>query len=397
MKPWPLLLPIALLTAILPTSSCKGSSLDSSLYTVEVVSGVRHVHNRAPQLGLAPGATLEFIGKIGRLESNEERELLYDPVDAARLPNGDILVLEGSGCKVKRFKKDHSFLSAFGQKGLGPGDFVSPYRLRLTSDGKALYVADTRISKFLLDGTFERSFKPELTVSGGSIGAEQSRSGMALLSASRVILPSAASLWAESGESKLLSVYDETGKVIRSFGAVEKYEDPKLTLNANIAYFVSDWADSVYVGYAYQNRIDKYSPDGRLIFSADRPLAYELKTEMRAVLFKSGAEEREFPWAAVTSVVKGLGLDQRNKLWVLTFLRQPNKFGEFEEGRNLADCYEYQVFDENGVFLFRVPFPNVRFDRVSMNGDRLFLIDSRTEACVYEYRILDATRLRSSG
>ena len=85
----------------------KDRPVDTSLFTVEVKDGVRHIHNHSPQLGNTPGARLELVGQIGKLEGKEEKDILYDPVDAVRLPNGDILILEGSGCAVKRYDKDH--------------------------------------------------------------------------------------------------------------------------------------------------------------------------------------------------------------------------------------------------------------------------------------------------
>ncbi len=76
------------------------SSIDTSLFTVEEIDGVRYVHNHASQLGYTSGVKLELLGKIGKLEGEEEKDILFDPVDAARLPNGDILILEERGCTV---------------------------------------------------------------------------------------------------------------------------------------------------------------------------------------------------------------------------------------------------------------------------------------------------------
>jgi len=212
---------------------------------------------------------------------------------------------------------------------------------------------------------------------------------MAVLSGPRVILPSHPSMWVDSGEYKLLSIYDKKGTIIRSFGAVKQYDDPRLILNANIVCFTNDNRDNIYLAYAYQNRVSKYLPDGQMIFSADRPLPYEVKNEVQAVLFKSGTVERELPWPSVSSVTKGINVDHKNRIWILTFLKQPNKFLTFDEAENLTDCYEFDVFDSNGILLFKVPFPNVRFDNFSICDDRMYLVDSQTESCVYEYRIVD--------
>ncbi|MCJ7578925.1 MAG: hypothetical protein MUP98_00140, partial [Candidatus Aminicenantes bacterium] len=285
---------------------CNKSSMDTSLFTVEVIDAVRYVHNFAPQLGDSTNVKLELLGKIGKLEAQEEKDILYDPVDAARLSNGDILILEGSGCSVKRYNKDHEFVSSFGQRGQGPGDFLSPYFLRLTEN--KIYVADSRISAFSLDGSFKDSFKPAVIAVFGSIGVQYRTSGMAVLPGSFVILPSHPSNWMDSGDHKLLSVYDKTGTILRSFGAVKLYENPELTLNANIVYFTKDSSENISLAYAHQNRIIKYSPEGKMFFSADRSLPYEIENVMKVELFKSGNIEREFPWPSTSSVSKGVGV-----------------------------------------------------------------------------------------
>jgi hypothetical protein len=284
--------------SVLVTACRTDAPVDTSKITIEILEGVRHIHNHAPQLESSSPVRLELIGKIGELEGKEDKDILYDPVDAARLPNGDILILEGSACTVKRYNKNHEFISSFGQKGLGPGDFISPYSLRLNRKKNKLYVADSQISLFSLDGRFIDSFRPaRARLSGGSSITQQYRTaGMALLSGSYVILPSDTSGWEDAGGRKLLSVYDEGGTIIRSFGSVKQFDDPHMTLNANIVFFSTDSEDNCYIVYAYQNRIDKYSRDGKIVFSSDRHLPYEIKNEMRELVFTSGPIKQVMSW-----------------------------------------------------------------------------------------------------
>jgi hypothetical protein len=42
--------------------------------------------------------------------------------------------------------------------------------------------------------------------------------------------------------------------------------------------------------------------------------------------------------------------------------------------------------DPSGV---KVPFPKVRFDQFSIYDDRIYLIESKNEMCVYEYKIIE--------
>jgi len=380
-------IPFTAAISILSIMCSRKASIDTSLFTAEEIDGVRYIHNLAPQLGYSSGVKLELLGKIGKLEGEEEKDILFDPVDAARLPNGDILILERRGCTVKRYNEDYEYISSFGQYGQGPGDLIEPICIR--PEENKLYVADRDISIFSLDGSYEDGFRPPIIARFGSIGAQYSTSGMVILSGSLVILPSHPSQWLDSGEDKLLSVYDKKGTIIRSFGAFKQCENPRLTLNANIVYFAKDSNDNLYLTYASQNRISKYSPDGEMIFSADRALPYEIRNEMKIEVFKSGNMEKEFQWPSITSVTKGIHVDHKNRIWVLTYLKQPNRFLSFDKDENLTDCYEFDVFDPDGILLFKIPFPNVRFNNFSIYGDRLYLIDSTHESCVYEYRIVE--------
>lgn len=371
-------------------AACRSSApIDASKFSIEILAGVRHINNHASQLEGSSPVRFELIGTIGKLEGREEKDILYGPVDAARLLNGDILVLEGDGCSVKRFDGRHQLVSSFGQKGLGPGDLVSPYRLRLNAKKDTVYVAaDNRLSWFRPDGRFLGSFKCKTVwPGGGSISQQYRTSGMCLLSDSQVVLPSDHSIWDESGRATLLTVYDAAGTAVRSFGTATRFDDPLMTLNANIVYFATDDSDACYVAYAHQNRIDKYSRDGELLYSSDRPLPYEIKNEMRDEVFTSGALKRVFSWPSVTSVAKGISIDTKGRIWVLTFLIQPNRSGGFDSQDDMSRCYRFDVFDGQGLLQFSAAPPNVHFSGFSICDDRMYLIDPTKESCVYEFRV----------
>jgi len=372
--------------------SCRSKApIDASKFTLEVLAGVRHVHNLAPQLEGRSPVLLELVGKIGELEGREDKDILYDPVDAARLPNGDILILEARGCTVKRFDERRQLVSSFGGKGLGPGDLMSPYRLSLDIRKGLIYIAeDGRVSWFTREGRFVGSFKCRAArIGGSSISQHYRASGMSLLSDAHVVLPADVSLWEEAGAEALLTVYDGEGTAVRSFGAVSRFEDPQMTLNANIVFFATDNNDECHVAFAHQNRIDKYSRDGKLLFSTDRRLPYEIKNEMKDEVFTSGAMKQVFSWPSVTSVAKGISLDRKGRIWVLTFLLQPNRFGGFDNVDDPSRCYRFDVFDSQGILQFSVSPPNVCFSGFSIYDDRLYLVDPGDESCVYEYRMID--------
>ena len=91
----------------------------------------------------------------------------------------------------------------------------------------------------------------------------------------------------------------------------------------------------------------------------------------------------------VTSVSKGLSVDGKGRIWVLTFLIQPDKFAGFDTEDDISRCYRFDVFDTQGILQFTVSPPNVSFSSFSIYDDRMFLIDPGHESCVYEYRIIE--------
>ncbi|MEN6560154.1 MAG: hypothetical protein ABFD52_05200 [Acidobacteriota bacterium] len=389
MKRSALIVALSLWTSAAATACRPGNPGDASKFTVEIIDGIKYVHNHAPQVEASSSPRLELLGKIGALEGREDKDVLYDPADAARLPNGDILVLERGGCAVKRFNERYELVSSFGRKGLGPGDLVSPYLMRLNPAGDLIYIADSRISRFRTDGTFVDSFRPvEAGATNGSSITEDFRtSGLAVLSSGRVVLPGDASVWSEPRQRHLLSVYDQGGSVARAFGEIRPYDNVEMSLNANVVHFAAGAGDDCFVAYAHQNRIDRYSAEGTLRLSADRPLPYEIKNVMRDTLFASGSVQHVFSWPSVTSVAGGAAIDGKNRLWVLTFLLQPDKFGRFPGVDDWSRCYRFDVFDADGLLMFSVPAPESRFNGFSITGDRMYLIDSIHESCVYEFLI----------
>jgi sugar lactone lactonase YvrE len=94
------------------------------------------------------GKVLLTLGKAGGNPANEVSDpaSFYQPNDVITLPNGDVLVAEGHNDgtmshRIVRFSKDGKYLSSFGKRGNGPGEFTQPHGLALDSQGR-LFVAD---------------------------------------------------------------------------------------------------------------------------------------------------------------------------------------------------------------------------------------------------------------
>jgi DNA-binding beta-propeller fold protein YncE len=113
------------------------------------------------------GKVLLTLGKAGGNPANEVTDpaSFYQPNDVVTLPNGDILVGEGHNNptmshRIVRFNKDGKYLSSFGKRGTGDGEFMQPHGLAVDAQGR-LYVADrgnNRIQVVTTDGKFIASW-----------------------------------------------------------------------------------------------------------------------------------------------------------------------------------------------------------------------------------------------
>ena len=110
------------------------------------------------------GKLLLTLGKPGGNQPGQPADpaSFYQPNDVVTLPNGDILVAEGHSNadatvnRISRFNKDGKYLSSFGKRGSGPGEFIQPHALALDDAGR-LYVGDrsnNRVQVMTTEGKF---------------------------------------------------------------------------------------------------------------------------------------------------------------------------------------------------------------------------------------------------
>jgi hypothetical protein len=93
---------------------------------------------------------------------------------------------------------------------------------------------------------------------------------------------------------------------------------------------------------------------------------------------------------AFTPVNRGIGVDSRGRIWVLSFQKAVSGLQPPKDIK-IRDLVAFEIYSPAGVLLSRVPFPPevVKFDNLTMRGDHLFIVDPFDEACVYEYAVVD--------
>ena len=204
----------------------------------------------------------------------------------------------------------------------------------------------------------------------------------------------------------LILIVDKSGTTLRTAGRQELSEDWDEYRYFNRTSFAVDRAKNIFVAYATRNRIEKYNSEGTLDLVMDRPLNFEISKEIAKIKRRVGPREMELP--QLNFVSKALAIDDKDRVWVLsydrqlTFEEQPVIIHFAGEGAGLegtttlkagesvqTDAFVFHVFGKTGEFLGKIPL-NHFADRVRIFRDRLYILETNNEMCVYEYRILES-------
>ena len=355
-------------------------------YTEEIIDGVRHIHNLEPLWGTEQKVRLEFVRKFGDLNTEDERYLLLRPADVVVDDDGSVLILDAGNHKVKKYDSKGKYLSSLGEKGIGPGEFIGPTHMDICPNGD-IVINDRAVrvvNIFDRNGHFVTRIKNEgfpppqiLALRSGEIAVFYIRK---FNLEDNVEIPS------------LVNIFDKKGSLLRKFVAPRIYEDVPTNFWCNSIFIAADDLDNIYVNFEAQNRIEKYSTVGKLLFKADRLLEYPESQEID----KQTYVYDEGPLIAVSFNLFSAGIqtDIKGRIWSGTLKRQKNpedKESNQEERREggRPEDYMFEIFDDDGILLARMQDNLYHGQRFKIIGDRLFLIDRDVEMTVFEYRIVD--------
>lgn len=74
---------------------------------------------------------------------------------------------------------------------------------------------------------------------------------------------------------KLLELVDQNGRTMFAFGEATDYGDGNTSWHANYFIFDTDAEKNICLSFLRQNKIEKYSPDGKLLWRADGESMYK--------------------------------------------------------------------------------------------------------------------------
>jgi len=365
---------IVRLGVVIALAACSNSG---ETFTVEIRDGVRYVHNLAPAHGEEPGIAIEHVKTIGHLDTEDDRYLLYRPNDAVAGDDGSIFILDARRPAIRKYDAAGAFIADFGRDGSGPGEFRGGFCLDRDRAGNIYFtdVQNARLSSFsaageIRSGVILKSFFHifRLLSDGRIVGLDLSR---------------------EEVEMKVARLLDAQGNPTLTFGESYRHGDEFMEFRLNMCNIARDRRDCIYLSFDNHNRIDTYSPQGELVMRIDRPLPYRIQHGMRMVTTEIAGEEVVEPEPDLTDVSYGIDIDGSGRIWVLTFVTQPEDDLTIPERMaNAIETMHFEIFDPDGALLCYVPVP-VQLSRFRIFGDRLLFIDAYWNVCVHEYRIVD--------
>lgn len=351
-----------------------------STYTIEIKDGIKYVHNYAPLWGDEPKVSLEFVRQIGELDTKDENYMFYQHGDIILDTDGNLYVLDAGNYRIQKFDSNGKYLSTFGRKGQGPSEFNIPNGLQIDAEGN-LYVCNVIGSRLCWihvlspDGKEIRRFKlPPL-----SDIFWMTHSGKIITIALEKIDENTSKL---QKRTSLMYMMDNNGSIIREFGEVITIKQDRKEYSPNDFSLDVDSHDNICLAFKNQNRIEKYDSEGKLIWRADRQIKYELSYGTKEIPWEAmGIPQKPMIVSDISKVSAGIGIDHKNRIWIKTYKKQK------EEGDSLNDYIEFEIYDNDGILLGKLAVQQQ--GNLSVFEDRLYLVDSKEEMCIYEYKIVD--------
>lgn len=363
---------------------------------IETIGGVRVVHNeKGGKLGNKPGVSIQLIRKIGDIDTLDDNLAFNYPSDIAMDTSGNIYVLDSANHRVQKFSPEGTYLATFGRRGQGPGEFYNPDSFDIDAHG-FFYVMDAyqhRIQTLTPAGAGDRTI---LLTDRTLHQLRCLKSG--LLAVNSPLLPY--SFDDKAKPPKLIKVLDQEGKLLRSFVDAVNYGDGIKSVYANVFDYTVDRNDNFYLAYVFQNKVEKYTADGKLLWRADRPLN-----------FTPVSWGADFSEAEMDICSAGIAVDIKSRIWVVTLERplrkeekvkkwtmwgQPRNGGattisRFAKGNTdlrTTDSYKLEIFDAGGILLGGIRMTHF-VDAIRIIGDNLFLLDQIRGVTFYHYKIID--------
>lgn len=375
---------------------------------IETVDGLRIVYNDDQGLWKGhPQISIENTKQIGKVDSEDDNYLFFRPSDLAVDAEGNIYVLDAGNHRIQKFDPEGKYLESFGRQGQGPGEFQFPLSLAIDTEGR-MYIPDAGNQHLVIlnaDGSLYKNIKLDRDAIGP----------MKVLSSGK-FLRGTGDFFILSGDSsqnqelpKLFKVLDSDGNEEIEFGERKDFDDSIMNMMGNRCQFTADVWGNIYASFVHQNRIEKYSPDGKPQWRAERELNYSMKPPKKKGKVERTGNNVMIQAPEMNECSHGIAVDGKGRIWVVTLNRQIKeeervgtvaRVEQGASGRNMSmsttgntdlrktDMYKLEVFDQDGVLLGSFPLDHFVND-IWIHNDKIYLLDRDRGAQFHEYRIIE--------
>ncbi|MFC1476904.1 6-bladed beta-propeller [candidate division KSB1 bacterium] len=359
-------------------------------YTIEYIDGVKHIHNHTPLWGDEPKVKIEFVREYGEEESVDDNYNMYIISDMCSDKEGNLYFVDNGNTRIQVFDAHGKYLRTIGREGQGPGEFMIPVFVDIDDDG-ILYVFDIErngaIHKFAKDGRFIERLQMKFHM-GDVYGIRLIDDDYIVFNTKQMDIP----FDRPPGYGEMtphVKIYDTDGKFIREFcepAILNTHWDTKAYSDIFLAV---DKDKNAVMSFLFQNRVEKYSLNGDILFTMTRNLNYNVEKPeyiLGTTHFKT----------APTLVSNGIAVDHKGRFWVCTYTRQPENDGtksrenlraRYTESRTTEGMCVFEIFSSDGILLGKLPYDGSMV-LIRIIGDRLFIWNSGA-VVVSEYRIVD--------
>jgi sugar lactone lactonase YvrE len=363
---------------------------------VEEKDGVRIIHNvKGGKWGAKPEVSLRLVRTLGGIEVTNENFAFHNPHDVAMDSGGNIYVLDQGNDRIQKFSPEGNYLATIGRRGQGPGELEGPSCFDIDPEGY-LYVFEASSRRIQV---LTPAGKARQTIRNAEIIALTLRhltSGLIAIAG----FPNIAFVEKKlQALPKLIRVLDSKGKLQFEFGDPHDFRNNLVNQNGNWAHFDTGPQDDFYVTFWYQNRIERFSPDGKLLWRADRTLNYDTKpVSLGSIKRTAYGITTQLP--QLNTVSTGITVDAKGRAWVATLDRQLTRAeeGEVVTGYHVRtvlaapdiekiDAYKLEVYDPEGILLGEIKLDH-RVHGVRICKNFLFAWEANFDK-IYQYEIVE--------
>jgi sugar lactone lactonase YvrE len=358
---------------------------------IETKDGIRIVHNeKEGKWGKNPELSIEYVKNIGNIESLNENVLFYMPADIAFDSKDNIYILDSGNHRIQKFDANGKYLATFGRQGEGPGEFQYPISLDINPEGY-IYISNPQNQRIQILKPNGAEFTTIPMHENPAGKTKLFRSGQMLMAEGQGFISFGTGDEEKNKElPKLLKILDSEGKVSKDFGEKRDYKDFLLNRMGNQIHFAIDKNDFIYVAFDYQNRIEKYSPEGKLLWKADRTLNYDTTKPKNKGSRKASGGRVSLQMPDMNRCSSGVAVDSKGRIWIASLLRQIEDNEKVNTsmrvtmgagGRNMSksvsgntdvqktDMYQLEVYSTDGVLLGAISLTHF-VDDIQINKDQ---------------------------